>query len=77
MSHAFTIPNPEGHTFERWASELVMLDNNIPSPIGHDWRTWASKINDVSELAEHGVPNPYSFPTWQQWAANFINACES
>lgn len=36
-----------------------------------DWKDWASGLQALSGLAQVGVPSPYMFDDWREWAMRF------
>ena len=64
------IPRPQGFTFMAWAAQVadILADQGVMNPISEeDWKTWGSSLLYSPELAF--VPDPYGFPSWQDWAS--------
>lgn len=64
--------DPRGLTFQEWADfsvpdfERFGLVGRADDP--DDWRSWCNRVANLSELQQRGVPSPYEFGDWQEWA---------
>lgn len=38
-----------------------------------DWQHWAAGLLSSGGIAASGVPNPYQFSDWRDWASRFID----
>lgn len=75
MSHNFPIPDPRDVPFTRWVGEICLLDPNVPfAQSDTQWRRWAASLVDITELAEHNIPNPNMFRDWREWAVALKNS---
>lgn len=43
---------------------------------GSDWKSWAAGLLSLNPIARLGVPMPYQFDQWQDWAARLIEALD-
>ena len=77
MANPALIYDPRYHTFESWACLMCELyDNqNIEIPIpGLTWQDWASGLKALDNFNNEGIPGPYVFDKWDDWATAVMNA---
>jgi len=43
---------------------------------GSDWKSWAAGLLSLNPIAQLGVPQPYVFDDWQEWASRLIGALD-
>ena len=43
---------------------------------GSDWKSWAAGLLSLNPNAQLGVPQPYVFDDWQEWASRLIGALD-
>ena len=43
---------------------------------GSDWKSWAAGLLSLNTSAQLGVPQPYVFDDWQEWASRLIGALD-
>lgn len=43
---------------------------------GSDWKSWAAGLLSLNPIARLGVPQPYVFDDWQEWASRLIGALD-
>jgi len=69
--------DPRYHSFESWASlmcelyatqQLAIPDANI------DWKSWAAGLKGIDVFTNEGIPSPYNFDDWQEWAEALVKA---
>ena len=69
--------DPRYHTFSSWASlmceqyaaqQLAIPDANT------DWKEWASVLKAIDVFTNEGIPGPYVYDNWQDWAAALVGA---
>lgn len=68
--------DPRGLTFQEWADYMVPSIEAY-GVVGRaddsaDWRPWCQGVANLSEMQNRGVPAPYQFGTWQDWAFAFV-----
>jgi len=76
MSLAF-VYDPRYHTFDSWAALMVEAygGQQLEIPTGEDnWKGWAAGLKGIDLFANEGVPSPYIFENWQDWAEAVVNA---
>ena len=39
-----------------------------------DWKSWAAGLKGIDVFANEGVPGPYEFDDWYDWAEAVVNA---
>lgn len=68
--------DPRYMEFEQWAclmceqyasQQLSIPDNDA------DWKSWAVGVLAIDVFTNQGVPDPYGFENWQDWAAALLN----
>ena len=68
--------DPRHMEFEQWAclmceqyaaQQLSIPDNNA------DWKSWAVGLLGIDVFTNQGIPSPYSFENWQDWASALLN----
>ncbi len=72
--------DPRYHTFDSWACLMVELyaaqQLQIPTP-DLDWKSWAAGLLAIDVFVNEGIPEPYLFDDWQDWATALVNAVNS
>lgn len=72
--------DPRYHTFESWASLMCEAyagqQLQIPGP-DVDFKSWGARLKAIDIFANEGIPEPYLFDDWQDWAAALVNAVNS
>jgi hypothetical protein len=48
----------------------------IPGP-DVDFKSWGAGLKAIDIFANEGIPEPYLFDDWQEWAAALVNAVNS
>jgi hypothetical protein len=69
--------DPRFHTFDSWASLMVeaYAGQQLAIPEGEDtWKSWAAGLRGIDIFVNEGVPSPYIFENWQDWASALVNA---
>lgn len=64
--------NPIGMNVTEWA-DAVVLDNGGAFGFGklldeNQWQEWAASFVRAQPFAQRGVPDPYQFDDWREWA---------
>ena len=81
MATALDVPSPLVYDprymeFEQWAcllceqyaaQQLSIPDNNA------DWKSWAVGVLGIDVFTNQGIPSPYSYENWQDWASALLN----
>ena len=74
------IYDPRYHTFESWAALMVEQfgAQNLEIPIADTtWQGWASGLKAIDIFTNEGVPDPYQFSDWQDWAQALVGIINS
>jgi hypothetical protein len=69
--------DPRGHTFDSWASLMVEAygGQQLAIPSGEqDWQTWAAGLKAIDIFVNEGIPGPYVYDNWQDWAEAIVGA---
>ena len=69
------LPQPWGLQFVPWGSLVAeqLAEFGILAPVDEAaWKEWASSLLMIPELAT--IPDPNSFPSWQEWASRVIES---
>lgn len=80
MSQVRTI-DPREMTAEQWTA-AVTLDleqfGSMPQLLDSNrWQDWAATVVGTSAISGVVLPDPYSFPTWSDWAMRFNEIMDS
>lgn len=64
--------DPRGLTVVEWA-DYVVPEVEAYGNVGRlddadDWRAWANRVASLSEMQKRGVPSPFQFTGWEEWA---------
>ena len=73
MSTAY---DPRAHTWNSWAALMCEAygAQNLEIPSSEDeWKGWASGFSGIDLFTKDGVPNPYAFDDWREWAYAVMN----
>lgn len=65
------ITRPTGLSMQDWCDQLAMdLDQYGPigKLVGEDWQGWGVVLMVPLELGGFGIPSPYGFSDWKDWA---------
>jgi hypothetical protein len=69
--------DPRYHTFESWASlmceQYAAQQLSIPDA-NSDWKAWGAGLKAIDVFANEGIPDPYIYDDWQEWAEALVNA---
>jgi hypothetical protein len=69
--------DPRYHTFESWASlmceqyaaqQLCIPDSST------NWQDWASALKAIDVFANEGIPGPFIYDDWHEWAEALVNS---
>jgi len=69
--------DPRYHTWDSWTSLMVeayaaqQLSSNTPE---EEWKQWASGLKAIDVFVNEGIPAPYIFENWQDWASALVGA---
>lgn len=69
--------DPRYHTFESWACLMVELygAQNLQIPNAQtEWKEWASGLKAIDVFTNEGIPGPFIYDDWQEWAEAVVNA---
>ena len=71
------IYDPRYHTFESWAA--LMCEAYAPQQLEipndkTNWQAWGAGLRGIDVFVNEGVPNPYLFNNWQDWAQALVGA---
>ena len=71
------IYDPRYHTFESWASLMCELyaPQQLAIPDANtDWKEWAAGLKAIDVFTNEGIPEPYIYDDWMDWAEALVNA---
>jgi hypothetical protein len=67
-------------TFNQWADYMYPTLDRYGSieqvTHGSDWKSWASGLLSLNGISQLGVPSPYQFDDWREWATRLIGALD-
>jgi len=69
--------DPRFHTFNSWASLMVEAYSGQQLQIPGDedtWKDWAVGLKGIDTFTNEGIPGPYIYENWQDWAEAIVNA---
>ena len=69
--------DPRYHTFDSWASLMCELyaSQQLAIPDANtNWQDWASGLKAIDVFANEGIPGPYIYDDWHEWAEALVNA---
>ena len=72
--------DPRFQTFESWAALMceAYAAQNLQVPIlDVDWKSWGAGLKAIDIFANEGIPEPYQFDEWDEWAAALVGAVNS
>lgn len=69
--------DPRGHTWDSWASLMceAYASQQLSVPGNEkDWKEWASGLKAIDIFVNEGIPGPYVFDNWKDWASAVVGA---
>ena len=69
--------DPRFHTFESWAALMceAYAGQQLVIPNARtDWYEWAAGLKAIDIFVNEGIPGPYIFKNWQDWATALVGA---
>lgn len=69
--------DPRYHTWDSWTSLMCeayaaqQLSSNTPE---EEWKQWASGLKAIDVFTNEGIPGPYIYENWQDWASALVGA---
>ena len=69
--------DPRYHTWNSWSSLMVeayaaqQLSSNTPE---EEWKQWAAGLKAIDVFTNEGIPGPYIYENWQDWASALVGA---
>ena len=69
--------DPRYHTWESWTSLMCeayaaqQLSQNTPE---EEWKQWAAGLKAIDLFVNEGIPSPYIYENWQDWATALVGA---
>ena len=69
--------DPRYHTWNSWSSLMCeayaaqQLSSNTPE---EEWKQWASGLKAIDVFTNEGIPGPYIYENWQDWASALVGA---
>ena len=69
--------DPRYHTFDSWASlmcELSASQQLCKPDSTTDWKVWAAGLKAIDVFTNEGIPGPYIYDDWQEWAEALVNS---
>ena len=71
------IYDPRYHTWNSWTSLMCeayaaqQLSSNTPE---EEWKQWAAGLKAIDVFTNEGIPGPYIYENWQDWASALVGA---
>ena len=69
--------DPRYHDFQSWASLMceAYAGQQLAIPNQQtDWKEWASGLKAIDVFTNEGIPGPYIYENWQDWATALVGA---
>ena len=69
--------DPRYHDFQSWASlmcEAYAGQQLIIPDAKTDWKSWAAGLKAIDVFTNEGIPGPYIYDDWQEWASALVGA---
>jgi hypothetical protein len=69
--------DPRYHTFESWASlmcEQYATQQLCIPDASTNWQDWASALKAIDVFTNEGIPGPFIYDDWHEWAEALVNA---
>jgi len=69
--------DPRYHDFQSWASLMCEAygGQNLSIPNATtDWKEWAAGLKAIDVFTNEGIPGPYIYENWQDWATALVGA---
>ena len=69
--------DPRYHTWNSWTSLMCeayaaqQLSSNTPE---EEWKQWAAGLKAIDVFTNEGIPGPYIYENWQDWASALVGA---
>ena len=69
--------DPRYHTWDSWTSLMCeayaaqQLSSNTPE---EEWKQWAAGLKAIDVFTNEGIPSPYIYENWQDWASALVGA---
>ena len=69
--------DPRYQTWESWTSLMCeayaaqQLAINLPEK---EWKQWAAGLKAIDVFMNEGIPGPYIYENWQDWASALVGA---
>ena len=77
MAAPALVYDPRYHTFESWAALMCEAYAAQQLQIGvseANWKEWAAGLKGIDVFQNEGIPGPYVFDDWQDWAEALVGA---
>ena len=69
--------DPRFHDFKSWASLMceAYAGQQLSIPNDQtDWKEWAAGLKAIDIFTNEGIPGPYIYDNWQDWASALVGA---
>ena len=69
--------DPRYHTFESWAALMCEAYAGQQLAVPNEqmnWQDWASGLKEIDVFTNEGIPGPYTYNDWQEWAMALVGA---
>lgn len=67
-------------TFTEWADYMypTLEEYGVVEQVtfGSDWKSWAAGLLSLNGINQKGVPSPYQFDNWRDWATRFVGVLD-
>lgn len=69
--------DPRYHNFQSWA--CLMCEGYAGQQLAipnqqTDWREWAAGLKAIDVFVNEGIPGPYIYENWYDWASALVGA---
>ena len=69
--------DPRYHTWDSWSSlmcEAYAAQQLSANTQEENWKDWAAGLKAIDIFTNEGIPGPYIYDSWQEWAEAVVNA---
>lgn len=67
-------------TFTEWADYMypTLEEYGVVEQVtyGSDWKSWAAGLLSLNSINQKGVPSPYQFDNWRDWATRLVGVLD-
>jgi len=69
--------DPRYHTWDSWSSlmcEAYAAQQLSANTQEENWKDWAAGLKAIDIFTNEGIPGPYIYDSWQEWASALVGA---